>query len=215
MKITGSVFSFSLFFLVLTLNGCGGGDTPTSNDTGYTSIGSGIMPDSGQTSCFYDYTDDGFYNPTKSACFSGGLGPDGQDGSYSINTMSFTDNGDGTILDDITGLTWQKCTIGHSGSDCSIGTGTGYSWNDAKIQCANLNLAGTGWRLPTVFELTQIVNYGSSVTIDSAAFPSTFSNYWSSTAHSTQAWAWYVNFSQNGIAWAHYQTQLYNVRCIR
>ncbi|PKP01362.1 MAG: hypothetical protein CVU11_15500, partial [Bacteroidetes bacterium HGW-Bacteroidetes-6] len=32
----------------------------------------------------------------------------GQDASYSGNQPSYTDNGDGTITDNITGLMWQK-----------------------------------------------------------------------------------------------------------
>ena len=32
----------------------------------------------------------------------------GQDAHYSTNSSSYTDNGDGTITDNITGLMWQK-----------------------------------------------------------------------------------------------------------
>ncbi len=32
----------------------------------------------------------------------------GQDGAYDINPMSYTDNGNGTVTDNNTGLMWQK-----------------------------------------------------------------------------------------------------------
>lgn len=203
--------------LFLTACGGGGGGDPGNNSGGNTGSVVQRIPDTGQTTCYYDPIIDGIYYPTEYTCLEPGSAwsPDGQDGYHSINPMSYTDNSDGTILDDVTRLTWQKCSIGRSGADCSIGSSTGYTWSNAKNQCANLNLNGTGWRLPTVFELTQIVSYGSGATIDSNVFPNTFNNYWSSTVHSNQVWAWYVNFTQNGITWANNQTELYNVRCVR
>lgn len=203
----------TLITMILLLTACGGGGGSDGD------FGAAVqrIPDTGQTKCYYDYIDDGIYIPAESTCLDPGSAwsPDGQDGYYAINTMSFTDNGDGTILDDVTGLTWQKCPFGKSSSDCSIGTSTAYTWSAAQSQCANLNLAGTGWRLPTVFELTQIVSYANGSTIDSTAFPGTSSIYWSSTAHSNLFWAWYVNFTQSGITWADNQTAEHFVRCVR
>lgn len=210
-----------LFYLVFLLNGCGGdgsGETSSVIDDNQNNSG-GPVPDTGQTSCYYDYINDGIYLPTESTCLSPGSGwsPDGQDGYYVNNEMSFTDNGDGTVLDNVTGLTWQKCSLGKSGSDCSSGALTSHTWSDAKNQCVNLNLNGTGWRLPTVFELTQIVDFGTSYnSIDEAVFPGTgASSYWTSTPHaSVNTWAWYVSFVQ-GNTWVHEQTQTYYVRCVR
>lgn len=204
--------------VILLLSACGGGGTPGDSGGSLAGSATGLVADTGQTSCYYDYTIDGFYNPTESVCLSPGSGwsPDGQDGYYNINSMSFTDNSDGTILDNVTGLTWQKCSLGESGADCLSGSITSHTWSDAKSQCANSNLAGGGWRLPNVFELTQIVNYGNSFgTIDQSAFPGTGpSPYWSNTAHAIQAWAWYVSFSQ-GVTWADNQTGSHYVRCVR
>ena len=132
--------------------------------------------------------------------------------------MSFTDNADGTVLDNTTQLSWQKCSIGKSGADCSTGASASYTWTDAKTQCANLNLVGGGWRLPSVYELTQIIDYSESLgTIDATAFPGTaLSPYWSSTEHANVAtgWAWYVGFAE-GTTWANNQTETYKVRCVR
>lgn len=66
---------------------------------------------------------------------------------YGIN--SFVDNGDGTIQDMATGLTWQKTDSGST-----------HDWQGALSYCENLDLAGAGdWRLPNAKELQSIVVY--------------------------------------------------------
>lgn len=173
-------------------------------------VASTPVPDSGQTQCYYDT---GSY-PQPYACYPGDVADAGQDGNYKINQMSFTDKGDGTIYDNVTGLTWQKCSAGKSGSDCSIGSMGAYSWSAAIGLCSRL---GTGWRLPSVTELTRIVDFGTSYsTIDGTKFPGTgISGYWSSTAHANvSGYAWYVNFAQ-GNTWSVPQTESHYVRCVR
>jgi len=144
----------------LDLNGNGAWDgTPTD---GLYSFGGGLtgavpvtgkwvatLPDTGQTTC---------YNSSGSAISCTGAG---QDGSFIINPLSYTDNGDGTVTDNVTGLLWQQCTNGLSGGGCAAGTTTNlYTWSQAVTLCASLSLAGTSWRLPTDFELITIVDYG-------------------------------------------------------
>lgn len=212
-------FSWLPTILFLVACGGGGGDSgPGGGDSYPISTVSWRVPDTGQTSCYYDYTVDGLYNPTEvSFCPAPGTsawGPDGQDGYYKINPPSFTDNGDGTVLDSVTGLTWRKCALGRSGSDCMTGASASYTWSSAMSQCASL---GAGWRLPTVVELTRLVNYGTSYTsIDESFFPATApSPFWTSTPHATRLdVAWYVNFAQ-GNTWSHYKSQTYYVRCVR
>lgn len=213
MNKVKTVFFVLPFVFILTACGGGGG----ASDGGTTATG--LIPDSGQTLCYYDITYDNFYNPSSSTCLSPGSAwqPDGQDAFYSINLPSYTDNGDGTIDDNVTGLSWQKCTLGESGTDCNTGSASSLIWSDALSQCASLNLAGTGWRLPTVYELTQLVDYGESLTtINSTVFPGTNpAPYWTSTVHATQSsWAWYVSFSQ-GTTGVNNQSQTYKVRCVR
>ena len=217
MTVVKTIFSFSLLCLSLVLASCGGGGTP-ADDGGNSGSSTGTVPDSGQASCYYDYIDDGVYIPLESYCLSPGSAwkPDGQDGYHTINTMSFTDNSDGTILDNVTRLTWQKCTFGETGTDCSGGASTLSTWSEAMSQCTNLNLVGTGWRLPTILELAQIVDYGKSFAIDTTMFSATGYPYWSSTTHaSVTSGAWYVYFIQSGITWANYKTEIYSVRCVR
>ena len=74
----------------------------------------------------------------------------GQDASYLKGaTMSYTDNGDGTITDNVTGLMW-----GQEQSTREM------SWEEAKTYCSNLTLGGyTDWRLPSLKELWSIRDY--------------------------------------------------------
>lgn len=179
----------------------------------------GPVPDSGQTSCYYDYINDGIYIPYQSYCVDeyAAWKPYGQDGNYPINAMSYTDNGDGTVLDNITGLTWQKCAVGESGSDCTLGSIGSYSWSGAITACANSTLDGGGWRLPNVTELMRIVNYEESFgTIDQTAFPGgTVSVYWTSTPHAQYSnWAWYVSFSEGAVI-VDDKVDPHYVRCVR
>jgi hypothetical protein len=54
------------------------------------------LPDTGQTKCYRDVDT---YDEIPCA-------GTGQDGDYNINPMSFTDNGNGTVTDNNTGLIW-------------------------------------------------------------------------------------------------------------
>jgi hypothetical protein len=141
----------------------------------------------------------------------------GDDGDYTINPMSYTDKGDGTILDNVTGLTWQKCPMGLSGLDCATGTAATIDWATAGTTCSSLTLAGTGWRLPTDYELVTIVDFGIVAPgMNTAYFPDTVASLmWSSMSHAgltTQAWVW--DFANNMMSnWG--KTSTANVRCVR
>ncbi len=100
----------------------------------------------------------------------------------------FRDNGDGTVTDLATGLTWQQ------GDD-----GVGRNWEEALEYCEDLGLAGSDdWRLPNAKELQGIVDYTRSPdTTGSAALDPIFEAapiadpngetnyacYWTSTTH--------------------------------
>jgi len=90
--------------------------------------------------------------------------------TYGIN--DFVDNGDGTITDRATGLTWQQ---GDSGSTLD--------WEGALATCEALDLAGHhDWRLPNTKELQTIVDYTRIPAIDpvfSMTDPSSW--FWTST----------------------------------
>ncbi len=120
---------------------------------------------------------------------------------------SFTDNGDGTVSDNDTGLMWQK-----------EDDNTKRVWNDAITYCDNLTLAGnTDWRLPSKKELISIVNYGKfNPSINTTYFPNTDSSpYWSSTIYADDtSYAWSVHLYGGGV-YGYGKSGDGYVRCVR
>jgi len=131
----------------------------------------------------------------------------GEDSDYTINPPSYTDNGDGTITDNVTGLIWQK-------EDDDVLR----SWADAVTCCGDLTLAGySNWRLPSAYELMSIVNCDTYYpSIDTTYFPGTnASDYWSSTTSVINlSNAWYVYFYL-GRVYERSKSDSYYVRCVR
>lgn len=100
----------------------------------------------------------------------------------------FSDNGDGTVADAVTGLTWMKADSGRP-----------MSWEEALAYAEGLSLAGfDDWRLPDAKELQYIVDYTRSPdTTDSPAIAPVFETssiineagrrdypcFWTSTTH--------------------------------
>lgn len=106
------------------------------------------------------------------------------------------DNGDGTITDKETNLTWMKQDDGKR-----------RKWEEAKKYCEEnqAKLAGEGWRLPTVKELISIVDYERHSPAIDPLFLGTKSSYcWSSTPYAgVSGSAWCVYFYDGGVGW-HY-----------
>ena len=98
----------------------------------------------------------------------------GEDSDYTINAPAYTDNGDGTITDRVTGLVWQKNDAGES------------TWENAIARAASINTGGfTDWRLPTPTELFSIMlhNNGNPAALNLTYFPTpnpttTAAEYW-------------------------------------
>ena len=116
-----------------------------------------IVPDTGQTLCY----DDRQIIP----CPTAGQDYYGQDGNYLINPPSLTDNTNGTVTDNLTGLMWEQQT-----AETEQLT---YSYADAFNYCANLSLGGhDDWRMPTRKEYSTILNLGRvSPSLDITYFP--------------------------------------------
>jgi hypothetical protein len=125
------------------------------------------------------------------------------------NLESYTDNGDGTVTDNVTGLMWQQ-----------VVSTTTYNWAQALAYCPKLTLAGhSDWRLPSRIELVSIVDLGvtSGVPINATYFPSTpVGWFWSSSPWAgSSRYAWGVGFGDVG--YTNYSDVPYmtNARCVR
>lgn len=85
--------------------------------------------------------------------------------------MRFTDNNDGTVTDNETGLMWQK-----------VGSDERMTWQEAQDYCASLDLGGhADWRCPTVKELLGIVDYERIYPACDPVFRARSGFHWSST----------------------------------
>jgi len=117
------------------------------------------------------------------------------------------DNGDGTVSDYGTGLTWQQAEAGTK------------AWESALSYCNNLTLANASdWRLPNVKELESIIDdtrYNPA--IDTSYFPGAVpSTYWSSSTYlGSTSTAWFVRFSDGSYRGITVKSSPYNVRCVR
>ena len=107
------------------------------------------------------------------------------------NPKSYTDLGNGIVLDNETRLEWMQATA----------PGT-YTWQEALDYIDELNdnetlgLGYDDWRLPTIEELSTLVDAGRyNPAIDPIFSDTVASDYWSSTAFvASPGVAWYVNF---------------------
>jgi hypothetical protein len=94
----------------------------------------------------------------------------GQDGEFQKGlARSYTDNSNGTITDNRTGLVWER--LGDDNIDTIHDKDTIYTWAEAfaKVQQLNTSPCFAGqcdWRLPNVNELHSILDYaGTSTTL--------------------------------------------------
>jgi len=113
----------------------------------------GQVPKTGQTTC-YD---------TSTVISCTGTGQDGQT-QHGI-ARSYTDNGDGTVTDNNTGLMWEKLDDSNLAGTAGIhDRDNTYTWANAFVKVSDLNalnFAGhSDWRVPSVMELQSIVNFG-------------------------------------------------------
>ncbi len=147
------------------------------------------IPRTGQTRC---YGNDG----SLTAC-SGTW--QGQDGDLQAGTHwpdpRFTDLGDGTIRDNLTGLVWAEDAGTPTVGSC---TGGDLGWQDALDYIACLNTANyngrNDWRLPNVRELASLLNFNVTSMNYASTYSPYFTNlkefYWTSTSANYNSGAW-------------------------
>jgi len=139
----------------------------------------------------------------------------------------YTDNGDSTVMDKVTGLMWKQCSEGLSTTTvaCDTGSVATYTWKGALQQAEILNNGGgfagyTDWRLPNRNELASLVErqcYGPA--INTNLFPNTVSSkYWSSSPYANSSrYAWYVFFYNGYVGNVRnvFMPDVYNARLVR
>lgn len=127
-----------------------------------------------------------------------------------LKAAGFNDNANGTVTDFATGLIWQQLSDAHN---IQLST-----HDEASTYCENLNLASNeSWRLPTVKELSSLVDYQhANPSINKNMFSNTMSNrYWTaSLVAGYNVMAWTVNF-EDGEVKPTIRTLTSLIRCVR
>ena len=110
----------------------------------------------GQTSCWTTY---GAHSNTTISCSGSGQDGASQMG-VGVTGSRFSDNNDGTIADNLTGLVWSKDAKLPGPSVCSPGVAKSWQNQLEYVKCLNMNsyLGKTDWRLPNIMELKSLVN---------------------------------------------------------
>jgi hypothetical protein len=115
----------------------------------------------------------------------------------------FTDNGDGTVTDSLTGLMWLKdggC-LKKRWND-SLNIIIDFNTNTQRYACSGYSANYNDWRMPNVKELESMINYDVSDSagwLNAAGFTNIKnSSYWSSTTSGrTAAQAWMMNMKKS------------------
>jgi len=147
------------------------------------------------------------------------------DAQETCAAATYVNNGDGTITSSCCGLVWQAeiewvidpedrfdgCIDRPGAAGC-------YTFDEAQAHCAALELAGSGWRVPTAVELqTLMVRDNGTPYIDRVAFPDapTWDMYWtSSPSNRSDNEAWLGGFGGT-FAGRRQKSQEHYVRCVR
>jgi hypothetical protein len=143
--------------------------------------------------------------------------------SPALAAKVYTDNGDGTVTDPTTGLTWMKCALGQTwvynmfGDSCNSAAGA-FTWDLVSSPAFGWNFAGhSDWRVPNIRELQTIVNRSYSPAIAFSSFPNTPSvKFWSTSAFigSQSPQGWWVDFSDGSSGYLN-RTYQFPVRMVR
>jgi hypothetical protein len=201
-----------------------------SNDAGVGLIGTAPparVAETGITKC---YEADGF---TFGEIPCAGTGQDGDwlNGT-AIPVPRFTDNNNGTVTDNLTGLVWLQdasCYLNRPWAS-ALGLANNLSDDDSVFECGLSDGSNKGdWRLPSLNELQSLINYAYiNPAISNAAgtgrhdnpgdpfFNIQLEDYWSSTTYpGNSISAWFVNFDGGAIEIASKNSLLFYVWPVR
>jgi Protein of unknown function (DUF1566). len=122
-------------------------------------------------------------------------------------SLRFTNNSDGTITDNLTGLMWTQDGNAPGPAGCTPGVAKNTPDALAYVACLNTNnyLEHSDWRLPNVNELESLVHYGESnpsawlnaqgfTTVQTAWYRSSTTN-----ASDTTSYAWVVMMGNGNV----------------
>jgi len=131
----------------------------------------------------------------------------GQDGEYQLGATAaprFTDNSDGTVTDNLTGLIWLKNANCYNTQTWQNSLNSANGLASGSCGLTDSSAAGD-WRLPNVRELASLVDYQTNPAPTlPTGHPFTgvvSSSYWSSTSYVlSPSNAWYVVFNSGGIS---------------
>jgi hypothetical protein len=199
-----------------------GNANPSINTTAFPNTPSGwfwtatAVSFSPNSAWYIDFGAGGTYDNASPAAYVRCVHSSVPDGGVPANRYQETN---GTVLDSVTGLTWQQAVPGNpcptvGGGDCTEA--------GAKAYCAGLALGGIpgGWRLPTIKEIASIIDIErESPAVDGSVFPNTPATwFWTPTPDlGAQGQSWCADFNEGGLSYSSgpYGTGQYQaVRCV-
>ncbi|MCB9573083.1 MAG: DUF1566 domain-containing protein [Kofleriaceae bacterium] len=146
--LTRTLLAPSLALLVGV--GCDAADAGDGPDAGADDLPYRIVA-TGQQDC---YQADG----AVIACPAAGERFHGQDAQHDGNPAVHVGNGDGTVTDAVTGLTWQASP--DTDGDGVIDARDKLTFDEALVRCDDLTLAGhDDWRLPDIKQLYSLIDF--------------------------------------------------------
>ena len=126
------------------------------------------------------------------------------------SSIRFTENGDGTVTDNLLNLMWDK-----NGNRIGVQT-----WAQALCYCCDLSVGGyCDWRLPTVYELESLISAkeaDSVIVLNGQSYSNLkVRHYWSSTSFSpTVTLERYVTLP-NGYVYLYDKINNYSAMAVR
>ena len=190
----------SMLFAIAATASCGGGGGDGGGG-GWPSGGGGPtsvnLPKTGQTTC---------YDAAGAVVACAGTGQDGDlQKGVAWPSPRFTDNGNGTVKDNLTGLIWLKDANCFSRRTWAQALSDANSLANGSCGLTDGSSAGN-WRLPNRKELRSLINYSQANSAAWLNLPAQgFSNvqadyYWSSSTYAfNPASAWSVHMYDGGV----------------